>query len=93
MSQLIMPQASAAVGTPLSLAIKNTSELDQAHAHILLFGETKSGKTTCATSIVEPELIRVVSTQPEEHLSQTMFSNLRRQSIRRPVGVSGLLPA
>ena len=34
MSQLIMPQASGAVGTPLSLAIKNTSELDQAHAHI-----------------------------------------------------------
>ena len=69
MNTLIIPQASTAVGAKLDLAIKNTRELDQAHAHILLFGETKSGKTTCATSIVEPELIRVVSTQPEEQLA------------------------
>ena len=69
MNQLIIPQASTTVGVKLDLAIKNTRELDQAHAHILLFGETKSGKTTCATSIVEPELIRVVSTQPEEQLA------------------------
>lgn len=69
MNKLIIPQSSAAVGAKLDLTIKNTRELDQAHAHILLFGETKSGKTTCATSIVEPDLIRVVSTQPEEQLA------------------------
>jgi len=69
MSKLIMPQSSGVVGAKLDLTIKNTSELDQAHAHILLFGETKSGKTTCATSITDPNLIRVVSTQPEEQLA------------------------
>ncbi len=69
MNKLIIPQASTTVGAKLNLTIKNTRELDQAHAHILLFGETKSGKTTCATSIVEPSLIRVVSTQPEEQLA------------------------
>lgn len=69
MNKLIIPQSSTAVGVKLDLAIKNTSQLDQAHAHILLFGETKSGKTTCATSIEEPSRIRVVSTQPEEQLA------------------------
>ena len=93
MSQLIMPQASGAVGTPLSLAIKNTSELDQAHAHILLFGETKSGKTTCATSIVEPSLIRVVSTQPEEQLAHLKKLGIDYVRVRNAREVDHVLDA
>ncbi len=68
--KLVLPKAAGGtVGVARKLQIKNTSDLDQAHAHILVYGPTKSGKTTTAVSLGTPEMTRIVSTQPEEQLA------------------------
>lgn len=52
-----------------ALEIKSTSNLLQSHAHILLYGKTKAGKTSTAVTMDTPDKVRIISTQPEEQLA------------------------
>ena len=68
--ELAIPAAAGGQYKPAPrLTLKRTTDLDQAHAHILLFGATKVGKTTTAVSIVKPSEVAIVTTQPEEQLA------------------------
>lgn len=63
-----MPLPTASPATPLKA--RNTSGLEAHKAHILLYGKTKSGKTTTAISLEEdPKHNAIISTQPEEQLA------------------------
>ena len=53
----------------MALIVKTTSELQQSHAHILLYGKTKAGKTSTAVTMDSPDKVRIISTQPEEQLA------------------------
>lgn len=65
-----MPLPSAATYQAKPLTVRNTSGLEARRAHILLYGKTKSGKTTTAVSLEEnPTHNAIISTQPEEQLA------------------------
>lgn len=69
----VMPLASGATAMQKpdnKLEVRDTGELQSAHAHILLYGKTKAGKTTTAVSLEpDPSRVRIISTQPEEQLA------------------------
>lgn len=64
-----LPQSGGSAIHTKPVPVKNTADLHLAHAHMLIFGPTKSGKTTTTTTLVPPEKLRVISTQPEEQLA------------------------
>ena len=67
---LPLPSKAASTFKPAPrLTLHNTNTLAQAHAHALIFGGTKVGKTTTAVSICDPKDVVIVTTQPEEQLA------------------------
>jgi hypothetical protein len=56
--------------------VKTTGGLVQSHAHILLYGKTKVGKTSTAVTMDTPENVRIISTQPEEQLAHLSKFNI-----------------
>lgn len=76
MAELVLPVA-AQKSVGMKLEVRNTSGLAQGHAHILLYGKTKAGKTTTAVTMEQdPTQCRIISTQPEEQLAHLAKLNV-----------------
>lgn len=80
-AKLALPHAAKYVGVEApKLLVKRTSNLEQSHAHILVYGPTKAGKTTTATSLSVNTAI--ISTQPEEQLAHLRSLDLPYVRVR-----------
>lgn len=77
---------------PFKLDIRNTRNLDAAHAHILLFGKTKAGKTSTSVTLEsDPTRNAIISTQPEEQLAHLKRLNIPYVAVTNSIELDAAL--